>query len=146
MNRHRHDLADQQGERLQPLLSPHKPKTGLPPVDHRHIFNSILWLLRTGASRRDIPERYGPRQTVARRLYLWRKAGIWERLFAAVQSQGDAPASSPGTSPSSIALSWDASTCPRVTKGAQTPKHEGVVKEALAPKSTFLRRGCLLDT
>jgi transposase len=32
---------------------------------------------------------YGPWRTVASRFYRWRKAGIWARLFAAVQQHAD---------------------------------------------------------
>jgi transposase len=86
----RHELTNTQWERLQPLLPPQKPPTGRPAVDHRRILNGLLWLLRTGAPWRDLPERYGPWQTVASRFYRWRTAGLWDRLFAAVQQQADA--------------------------------------------------------
>jgi transposase len=86
----RHDLTNTQWERLHPLLPPHKPHTGRPSTDHRRILNGILWIIRTGAPWRDLPERYGPWGTVASRFYRWRKAGIWARLFAAVQQQADA--------------------------------------------------------
>jgi len=52
--------------------------------------NGLLWVLRTGAPWRDLPERYGPWQTVATRFYRWRKAGVWDRLLAAVQEIADA--------------------------------------------------------
>ena len=39
---------------------------------------------------RDVPERYGSWRTVASRFYRWRRAGIWQRLFEAVQQQADA--------------------------------------------------------
>lgn len=71
-------------------LPPQKPKTGRPAHDHRTIIDGILWILRTGAPWRDLPKRYGPRRTVASRFCRWRRAGIWERLFAAVQAQADA--------------------------------------------------------
>lgn len=90
MNTRRHELTDQQWAQLRPLLPPQKPPTGRPAVDHRRILNGILWLLRTGAPWRDLPERYGPWRTVASRFYRWRKAGLWDRLFAAVQQQADA--------------------------------------------------------
>ena len=89
----RHDVTDAQWARLAPLLTelaPQKPKTGKPNTDHRLIVNGILWKLRTGAPWRDLPERYGPWQTVYSRFRRWRLAGIWDRLFAAVQAQGDA--------------------------------------------------------
>ena len=88
----RHDLTNTQWERLQSLLPPQKPHTGRPAADHRRILNGILWLLRTGAPWRDLPERYGCWSTIASRFYRWRKAGIWARLFAAVQQQADAAA------------------------------------------------------
>ena len=72
----RQDLIDTQWERLQPLLPPQKPRTGRPNLDHRWIVNGILWLLRTGAPWRDVPERYGPWRTVASRFYRWCRAGI----------------------------------------------------------------------
>jgi transposase len=87
---HRGDLTNEQWERLEPLLPPQKPHTGRPAEDHRRILNGILWILRTGAPWADLPERYGPWKTVATRFYRWRKAGIWDRLFAAVQQQADA--------------------------------------------------------
>jgi len=85
----RHELTNRHWERLQPLLPPQKPKTGRPAADHRRIRNGILWLLRTGAPWRDLPERYGPWGTVASRFYRWRKAGLWARLWAAVHQQAD---------------------------------------------------------
>jgi transposase len=86
----RFELSDEQWERLRPLLPPQKAKTGRPAVDHRQIINGILWILRTGAPWRDLPERYGRWSTVAARFYHWRKSGLWDRIFAQVQTQADA--------------------------------------------------------
>jgi transposase len=86
----RFDLTDAQWERLQPLLPPEKPKTGRRNHDHRRIVNGILWVHRTGAPGRDLPERYGPVGTVSSRFYRWRHAGIWDQILAAVQAQADA--------------------------------------------------------
>ena len=88
--RHRHELTDEQWERLAPLLPPQKPRTGRPAEDHRRILNGMLWIHATGAPWRDLPERYGPWQTVATRFYRWVRAGVWDRLLAALQQQGDA--------------------------------------------------------
>jgi transposase len=75
---------------LAPLLPPEKPKTGRPSKDHRQIVNGILWRLGTGAPWRDLPERYGPWQTVYTRFRRWRLAGVWDRALAAAQRQADA--------------------------------------------------------
>jgi transposase len=86
----RHALTPRQWERLQPRLPPQKPHTGRPAADHRRLLNGILWIIRTGAPWRDLPERYGPWGTVASRFYRWRKAGLWQRLFEAIRQQADA--------------------------------------------------------
>lgn len=85
----RGELTDKQWQRLQPLLPPEKPKTGRPNLSHRPIINGILWLLRTGAPWRDIPERYGIWSTISSRFYRWRQAGLWARLWAALQEEAD---------------------------------------------------------
>jgi transposase len=133
----RHELTNTQWERLHPLLPPQKPQTGRPAVDHRRILNGILWILRTGAPWRDLPERYGPWSTVASRFYRWRKIGLFDRLFAAVQQQADAAGQ----------LDWDRhfvdGTVIRAhqhaagaKKGVRTPKRSGAAKGASVPKST----------
>ncbi len=87
---HRGDLTNHEWQRLEPLLPPQKPKTGRPAADHRRIINGMLWIARTGAPWRDLPERYGAVGTISRRFYRWRKAGIWDRILAALQQQADA--------------------------------------------------------
>jgi transposase len=86
----RGELTDEQWEKLAPLLPPQKPAVGREAKDHRLILNGILWILRTGAPWRDLPERYGPWQTVASRFYRWVKAGVWQRVLEALQQQADA--------------------------------------------------------
>jgi transposase len=55
--------------------------------------SAILWILRTGAPWRDLPERYGPHGTVSSRFYRWQQAGIWQGILQALQQQGDADGS-----------------------------------------------------
>ena len=73
----RGDLTDDQWQQLKPLLPSQKPTTGRPSKDHRTVINGILWVLRTGAPWRDLPQRYGLWRTVASRFYRWRKQGLW---------------------------------------------------------------------
>jgi transposase len=63
--------------------------------EHRTVINGILWKLRTGAPWRDLPERYGPWQTCADRLYRWRRPGrsiAARQLLAKVLSAADVSA------------------------------------------------------
>ncbi len=86
----RHELTDVQWERLRPLLPAQKPATGRPAKDHRTIVNAILWRLATGVPWRDLPDRYGPWQTVYTRFRRWQRAGVWTRVLATLQAGGDA--------------------------------------------------------
>ena len=87
----RGDLSDEQWERLAPLLPPQRSgKRGHPYGDHRKVINGILWILRTGAPWRDLPQRYGPHQTCYDRFVRWRRSGLWKRVLQAVQGKADA--------------------------------------------------------
>ena len=85
----RGDLTNEQWEQLAPHLPPQKPHTGRPALDHRTVLNGILWVLRTGAPWRDLPDRYGKWTTVYSRFQRWRKDGIWQRIFSGLQTIKD---------------------------------------------------------
>lgn len=84
MTRRRYELTDREWVIIEPLL-PNKPR-GVPRVDDRRVLNGILWRFRTGSPWAEIPERYGPPTTCYNRFVRWRKAGVWDRLLAAVSS------------------------------------------------------------
>lgn len=84
----RFDLSDTQYSTIQPLLPPeHSGEPGHPYENHRRVLNGILWILRTGAPWRDLPERYGPCKTCFDRLTRWQRDGTWDRLLAALQTR-----------------------------------------------------------
>lgn len=81
MSAKRHELSDTQWEILQPYLPKSSPKGGRPWKDHRQVISAIFWKLNTGAQWRDLPERYGPWQTIYDRFSYWRRIGLWDRLM-----------------------------------------------------------------
>lgn len=88
---HRYELSDQQWARIEPSL-PHRThhgKQGHPFHDHRPILNGILWILHTGAPWRDLPERYGPWETVYYRFNRWRRDGTWTRIVTSLLDELD---------------------------------------------------------
>ncbi len=85
----RGELSNEDWEKLKPLLPPEKPRTGKPNHDHRLVVNGILWILRTGAPWRDLPERYGKWESVATRFYRWQKAGVWNQILEHLQTIAD---------------------------------------------------------
>jgi len=86
----RGDLTDAHWGRLEREL-PGNDRRGHPWSDHRKVINGILWVLRTGAPWRDLPERYGPWQTCYDRFVRWRNDGTWERILQAIQTDADEP-------------------------------------------------------
>jgi transposase len=81
----RHELTDQQWELLAPLFPRRPRRRGGQPKDDRWMLNGIFWRLNTGAPWRDLPERYGPWQTVYHRFNALRKSGLLERILARLQ-------------------------------------------------------------
>lgn len=85
----RHELTDEQWELVHPILPPRTARTGRPPSDPRQMLNGILWILRTGAPWRDLPERLGPWQTVYDHFRRWRRQGVYDRILEALQIRLD---------------------------------------------------------
>ncbi|SCE13288.1 Transposase [Streptomyces sp. DfronAA-171] len=54
------------------------------------MLNGIVWKFRTGTAWRDVPERYGPWQTLHTRFRRWALDGTFERMLRAAQAQADA--------------------------------------------------------
>ena len=80
-----------QWTRIAPLL-PHRThhgQAGHPFNDLRPIVNGILWILHTGAPWRDLPERYGPWETVFRCFNRWRADGTWGRIVTSLLDELD---------------------------------------------------------
>jgi transposase len=61
-----------------------KKTRGRPRKDDRRVLNGIFFILRTGASWRDLPERYGPYTTAYNRFNRWAKRGVWAAVFGAL--------------------------------------------------------------
>lgn len=86
----RGDLTDAQWVVLEPLL-PQGIKAGRPPLHtKRQLINGIRFRTRTGIPWRDLPERYGPWETVYGLFRRWQRDGTWPRIFEQLQAQADA--------------------------------------------------------
>ena len=83
-------LSDAQFARLQPLL-PTKVR-GVPRVDDRRVISGIIPVIRNGLRWRDAPAWYGPHKTLYNRFVRWSKAGVFNRIFAALAGESEATA------------------------------------------------------
>lgn len=97
----RGDLTDQAWQRIEPHLPQNEGRRGGRDKEHRTVLNGILWIMRTGAPWRDLPERYGPWQTCYDRLARWKRKGTWESLLQTLQKEAEA-----GQLPGQ-AVAWD---------------------------------------
>src|SRR5213592_3209545 len=87
------DLTDEQWTIVEPLIP--KPKVradgrGRPWRDDRQVLNGILWILRTGAHWRDVPNRYPSPATCHRRHQDWSHSGVFNRILTALAERGPA--------------------------------------------------------
>ncbi|MFJ5220734.1 IS5 family transposase [Streptomyces sp. NPDC088354] len=84
----RHELTDHEWELLAPLIP--RAATGRPRVDDRQVINGMVYKIRTGISWRDLPERYGPWQTVYTRFRRYALDGVFTQALQQVQVEADA--------------------------------------------------------
>jgi transposase len=86
----RFDLTDAQWAVLEPLL-PAVARPGRPPIHpRRRLIDGVRWRVRVGAPWRDVPERYGPWQSIYTFFRRWQLAGVWAMLVTALQARADA--------------------------------------------------------
>lgn len=76
----RHQLTDEQWDLIEGVFAPPK-KMGRTPRDRRVIVNAILWILRTGAPWRDLPEEFGPWATAWDLFDKWNSDGILDEIL-----------------------------------------------------------------
>lgn len=78
----RYELTDREWESIKDFLPPEKNgKRGRPSKDNRMMLNAMIWLARSGAPWRDLPERYGPWESVYSRFRKWIDDGILDNIF-----------------------------------------------------------------
>ena len=86
----RYELTDQEWEQVASLLPPEKTgKAGRPSKDNRIMLNGMVWIARSGAPWRDLPERYGPWNSVYNRFRKWVDDGILDNIFRVLSLEAE---------------------------------------------------------
>ena len=83
--RHRHAISDEDWDRLKDLLPGRAGTPGVTARDNRLFIDAVLWIGKTGAPWRDLPERFGNWNSLWRRFDRWARQGVWEKVFEALQ-------------------------------------------------------------
>lgn len=81
----RHEINDPQWEAIQDLLPGKEGDPGTTAKDNRLFVNAILWIAKTGAPWRDLPERFGNWNSVFQRFNRWCKGGVFKRIMEKLQ-------------------------------------------------------------
>lgn len=81
----RYEITDEQWSRIEHLLPGKDTDPGATARDNRQFINAVLWIARSGAPWRDLPERYGNWNSVFQRFNRWAIRWRWEAIFEALQ-------------------------------------------------------------
>jgi transposase len=82
---YRHAIADEHWERIEDFLPGRAGDPGVTAKDNRLFVDAVLWIGKTGAPWRDIPERFGKWNSVWKRFDRWAAKGVWLRVFEALK-------------------------------------------------------------
>jgi transposase len=81
----RHAISDADWDRIKDLLPGREGQSGWIAEDNRRFIDAVLWIAKTGAPWRDLPERLGQWNSVWRRFDRWARKGTWKLIFEALQ-------------------------------------------------------------
>lgn len=82
-------LSNDQWERIQPLLPGKNSDPGVTARNNRLFVDAVLWVARTGAPWRDLPETYGHWHRVYVRYSRWSRKGVWVQMMEALAAEAD---------------------------------------------------------
>ena len=85
----RNGLRDDQWQRIEHLLPGRKQTVGVTAKDNRLFVEAVLYRYRAGIPWRDLPERFGDWNNIARRHRRWSESGVWERVFTYLAEDAD---------------------------------------------------------
>jgi transposase len=83
-------LTDAQWARIKPLMPCSDGVRGRPFRDHRQVVEGIIYRLRSGVPWRDLPDSFGPWQTVWKRHERFSADGTWDKIHARLVAEADA--------------------------------------------------------
>ena len=82
-------LSDSQWARVAPLLPGKAEDPGRSGRDNREFLEAVLWIARTGAPWRDLPDEFGLWNSVFQRFRRWVVKGVFERVFKELSADAD---------------------------------------------------------
>lgn len=81
-------MTDDEWEIVAPFLTTPSSCGGRPPENHRRVLDGILWICRTGAPWRDLPDTLGNWNSVWRQFRRWCLSGVLDLVLQALADSG----------------------------------------------------------
>lgn len=85
----RYGLRNDQWERIENLLLGRTETVGVTAKDNRLFVEAVIYRYRAGIAWRDLPERFGDWNNIARRHKRWSDRGVWQNVFEHLASDAD---------------------------------------------------------
>jgi len=85
----RHELTDEQFEKIKDFLPGREGSVGVTAQDNRLFVNAVIWVFKTGAPWRDLPDRFGKWSSVHRRFSRWSASGVFDKIFRILSEDAD---------------------------------------------------------
>jgi len=82
-------LRDDQFARMESMLLGKASDVGVTAKDNRIFVEMVSWIARTGAPWRDLPQSFGPWNSVYKRFSRWSDRGVWQRVFKELAKDAD---------------------------------------------------------
>ena len=82
-------LRDDQWERIKDLLPGKASDRGVTARDNRLFVEAVLWVARTGAPWRDLPDSYSHWHRIYVRYDRWSRKGVWLKLMTSLAGDAD---------------------------------------------------------
>jgi transposase len=74
-------VSDEEWALIGSLLSPERGRGCRPAQDNRRYFEGMMWIARTGAQWRHLPDEYGKWNSVFRRYRRWVTTGVFDAML-----------------------------------------------------------------
>lgn len=85
----RRELRDDQWDRIKGIVPGKEGDAGRRGEDNRLFVDAVLWIMRSGAPWRFLPEVFGNWNSVFQRYNRWAKAEVWEKIFRILADDPD---------------------------------------------------------
>ena len=83
------EISDGRWQQIEGSLPGRPDSVEVTAKDNRLFVDGVLWVLRSGATWKDLPEEFGKWKSVHKRYTRWARAGVWKKVFQVLLDDPD---------------------------------------------------------